>query len=361
MKKSFTLIEVLTTVLVIGILSSIIIVSLDNSINNPLKDSQRKQAIANLQKIILSLKQSGSFPVESVECEIGNDCSTLQSVLVPEYISNLAGIPRDPNGGYYTYKSTDGNDFTIKANMSDNTKYQYNYLTGFSTAQPTAGLQGTITVKKIANDDITVLGQRTVTMEYLKDNFTVYGDDSTNYYYQKYVFVDNPDPEIEALLRWNPDEDTNVEEADMGTRQGTEIKDILSLVGGAVDGDEIKLFSNNSSIGNPTMTYNYSTIYNYISRRGRITLTWRKNGSYSFSESPQLIFMADTDVNPWGINAFGNWDMHETLPESNWKYFIWYGESYPLTREDCDYGVCGAGHDLQDIYQILIYSNLPPP
>ncbi|GMX58663.1 MAG: hypothetical protein MCSN_3170 [Candidatus Microsyncoccus archaeolyticus] len=209
-----------------------------------------------------------------------------------------------------------------------------------------AALSDTITVKKLANDGVTVLNQTTVTMEYLKDNFTVYGDDIAHYYYQEPTFDEHD--------LWNEYEYVNVFEFDLGGRKGTEIKDILSLVGGAVDGDEIKIIGTFGI----TKTYNYSTIYNYVPRRGRITLTWRKNSSYSFTASPQLIFMADTSVNPWGVNCFGNWDMHETLPESNWTYQWNNGQLYPKTL---DYADTGYDFDLEDITQIAIYSNLPPP
>lgn len=207
-----------------------------------------------------------------------------------------------------------------------------------------AALSDTITVKKLANDGVTVLNQTTVTMEYLKDNFIVYGDDSINYYYQTATY--------DEYDLWNPNEDVNVESGDMGTRKGTEIKDILGLVGGASSGDTIKIARYSD------MTFNYETIYNYVPRRGRITLTWRKNGSYSFSESPQLIFMADDSVNPWGICAFGIWDMHETLPESNWKYFYNGGIYYPRILDPSD---PGYDFDMRGVRTITINSTLPPP
>ena len=43
----------------------------------------------------------------------------------------------------------------------------------------------------------------------------------------------------------------------------------------------------------------------------------------------RLLFFADTSVNPMGWHAFGDWDMHETLPESRWHYYsgIWPSSS----------------------------------
>ena len=42
-------------------------------------------------------------------------------------------------------------------------------------------------------------------------------------------------------LRWNPDEDTTVEEKDNGAVKGTNLKDICDLVGGMNAGETLKL------------------------------------------------------------------------------------------------------------------------
>jgi len=49
----------------------------------------------------------------------------------------------------------------------------------------------------------------------------------------------------------------------------------------------------------------------------------------AYDTGMRLLFFADTSVNPMGWHAFGDWDMHETLPESRWHYYsgIWPSSS----------------------------------
>jgi len=61
----------------------------------------------------------------------------------------------------------------------------------------------------------------------------------------------------------------------------------------------------------------------------------------------RLVFFADTSTNPYGIHAFGVWDMHECFDEEYW-YF--YGGEYPTT----------TGLSVQYISEILIYSEEEP-
>ena len=57
---------------------------------------------------------------------------------------------------------------------------------------------------------------------------------------------------------------------------------------------------------------------------------------------------ADTTTNPWGLNVFGLWDMHETYPEAFWYY---YQPGQPSA----------TGLSVQNTNRILIYSNDPAP
>lgn len=134
--KSFTLIEVLVVIVVVGILSSFLIVA-TNNITESTNDAKRKNDIASLQKLLLSYKTMyGNAPIEATECDIRNDasgCTTLKSALVPDHTQLF---PTDPSGTYYKYQSTDGSDFTVKATLSTNYKYQYSYSSGFSEIEP---------------------------------------------------------------------------------------------------------------------------------------------------------------------------------------------------------------------------------
>jgi type II secretory pathway pseudopilin PulG len=137
-KKSFTVIEILVTIVIVGVISGIVFVSMDN-ITDSAKDNQRKNDIESLRTAIVSAGMYG-FPVESSLCNVGSEstspCSTLHSALVPKYYKTVAAIPRDPSGEYYTYQATSGTDFTIKTTLSNNYTYQYQYSNGFSEIEP---------------------------------------------------------------------------------------------------------------------------------------------------------------------------------------------------------------------------------
>lgn len=130
--KSFTLIEILVVIVIIGILSGFILI-LTNNVTDSIYDAERKHDIDNLQKLILSYKTLfGTAPIEATECDIRNDasgCTTLKSALIPEHVQSF---PTDPSGTYYKYQSADGSDFTIKATLSNGYTYQYQYSNGFS-------------------------------------------------------------------------------------------------------------------------------------------------------------------------------------------------------------------------------------
>lgn len=101
-QKSFTLIEILVVIVIVGILSGFVLIISSNVVDSA-NDAKRKNDINGLQKVLLSYKTLyGLAPQESDECEIGNDCTSLQGSLIPEYYSSAASMPRDPDGTYYT-------------------------------------------------------------------------------------------------------------------------------------------------------------------------------------------------------------------------------------------------------------------
>ena len=75
---------------------------------------------------------------------------------------------------------------------------------------------------KYANDGTTILNETTKTYQWMEANLPVLGDGVTHYYHQGPVFVDDPNEVTEQQARWNPDEDTNVLEKDMGAVKGDE-------------------------------------------------------------------------------------------------------------------------------------------
>ncbi|HOX35986.1 MAG TPA: PKD domain-containing protein, partial [Methanoregulaceae archaeon] len=205
-------------------------------------------------------------------------------------------------------------------------------------------------IVKYANDGTTILDESTKTYEVLGAELTVYGDGVTHYYAQGPVFIDGPDEETEQALRWNPEENANVQEKDQGAVKGTNLKDICDLVGGMNAGETVKLKASDGL----TKTFAYENVYEYSARQGPMVITWYKDGAYpdgSYSDGMKLVFFADNGVNPWGINAFGNYDWHESAAEEYWYYNWQDSEKYPTT----------TGLSVKYISDVLIYSDDPAP
>ncbi len=126
--KSFTLIEVLIVIVIIGILSGFIIVSINNVIDST-KDTKRKKDMDSISKALMTyFILKGSYPIES-ECNIENNCTTLKAEI--EALNGATSFPKDPDGGYYTYQS-DGTDYVVKTIVSDGRVYSYNPIIGYS-------------------------------------------------------------------------------------------------------------------------------------------------------------------------------------------------------------------------------------
>lgn len=127
--QSFTLIEILIVIVLVGIISSLVIILLTNVVNSA-RDAQRKHDITSFQQALLSYKfSSGLYPIEATQCNIGTNCNDLLAALVPEYFKDL---PTDPNPATpYQYVSTTGNDFTIQSTLSNFYTYGYSSNSGF--------------------------------------------------------------------------------------------------------------------------------------------------------------------------------------------------------------------------------------
>lgn len=118
--KSFTLIETLIIIVIIGILSGFTLTIL-NSVIDSANDAKRKKDLDSISKIITTYK------VLNNSCPIGSgDVEIILSDLIPNYTTSF---PKDPRGNSYTYFSDDGNNYTIKAILSNNDIYQYESAT----------------------------------------------------------------------------------------------------------------------------------------------------------------------------------------------------------------------------------------
>jgi len=183
---------------------------------------------------------------------------------------------------------------------------------------------------RYAKDGTTVLQERTVTNQWMEENLPVYGDGTTIYYHQGPVFIDNPDPAKEEEIRWNPGEDTNLQEKEMGAVKGTALKDLCDLVGGMSPGDIVRVRAEDGF----SRDFAYRNVYSPPARQGPIVLTWWKSDEGyvpDYREGMRIVFFADNSANPWGIHAFGNQDWHDSAEERFWYYYRQGEDRYPTT------------------------------
>nr|WP_209629079.1 NosD domain-containing protein [Methanofollis sp. W23] len=174
-----------------------------------------------------------------------------------------------------------------------------------------------IRIVKYAEDGRTVVDETTVTVRWMKKNLDVYGgENGVELHFQGPVFPDewNETHPGEPYDFWDAGETVNANPGKINeVVKGTSVRDLCDLVGGAEEGNEIKLSSKDGyKKGLP-----YSTFYNPPTRQGEAIIAWwneDKGDVPAYGDGPRLFFMA-----PDGI--FGNWDMHECLPEGCWHYF----------------------------------------
>jgi len=189
---------------------------------------------------------------------------------------------------------------------------------------PATGGSTELHIVKLAADGYTVLKETRVSYQWMEQNLPVRGDGTTHYYLQGPVFVDNQDD------RWNPAEDTNVQEKDMGAVKGTDVRDLCELVGGMAEGDVLTVKATDGF----SREFAYGNIYSPPSRQGPVVIAWYQAGQGyvpSYQDGMRLLFLADTSSNPWGIHALGVWDWHESAEEKYWYYYYDGTQRYPTT------------------------------
>jgi PKD repeat protein len=227
-------------------------------------------------------------------------------------------------------------------------------IIGSILVAPVSAATTQVQIVKYASDGTTILSDRTLTWQQMRDTLPVLGDGVTHYYHQGPVFVDDPDETVEQALRWNPEESINVDTKDMGAVKGTNLKDLCNLVGGMSPGEELKILASDGWY----KWFAYKNVYQYSSREGPIGITWYKNGLYpdsGYTDGMRMVWFADDSVNKLGpggtgLHAFGNWDWHEAADPQYWYYYISGGEYYPTTT-----GLSG-----QVVNRIYIYSDDAP-
>ena len=208
---------------------------------------------------------------------------------------------------------------------------------------PATGTSTELHVVKLAADGYTVLKETRVSSQWMEQNLPVLGDGTTHYYLQGPVFVDNQED------RWNPTEDTNVQEKDMGAVKGTDVRDLCDLVGGMADGDVLTVKATDGF----SREFAYGNIYSPPSRQGPAVIAWYQAGQEyvpSYQDGMRLLFLADTTSNPWGIHAMGVWDWHESADEQYWYYYYDGTQRYPTT----------TGLSVRSVSELVIASQEDP-
>ena len=185
-----------------------------------------------------------------------------------------------------------------------------------------------ITVTRYASDETTVVSQTTITYQTMQSTLPVQGDGTTHH------FMQGPNLSDPNNL-WDPSETANLK--DKGAVMGTDVKDLCNLVGGMSSSDDVQI----KAADGLSKTYYYPNVYNPPARQGPLVICWygkdyyddngnQQPGGYvpTYSEGMRLIFMAQT-TNTAGQHVFGNQDMHDCLPQSQWYY---YNGQYPSTN-----------------------------
>ncbi len=173
-----------------------------------------------------------------------------------------------------------------------------------------------ITITKYAADGTTVMNTTTIDVATMEVTLPVQGDGITHYW--------NQGPTFDPANILDPDEKLNLK--DKGAVQGTDVKDLCDLVGGASAGDTIRIQAEDGYGEN----FTYNTIYSPAPAQGPMAMCWKKNGNYSgagYNDGIQLVFIPEV-ANGSGQFVFGNQDMNDCLPETNWHYYFEGGTQY---------------------------------
>ncbi len=185
-------------------------------------------------------------------------------------------------------------------------------LTGFQTALPIPEVH----IIKYAEDGATIIDEMTVDYQWMQSNLDVIGDGTTVY---RYEGITNNPADV-----WDAAETYPGGYKIVNAVKGTRIRDLCELVGGMGAGTDIVMVAKD---GYET-TLPYSSIYTdpaVQARQGDAILAWWADGAYvpNYADGMRLFFT------PGGDNVYGQWDMHETLPENYWHYYFSGGIQYP--------------------------------
>jgi hypothetical protein len=192
---------------------------------------------------------------------------------------------------------------------------------------PVSAVTTSLHITKYDVEGKTVIAEKAVNYEWMRDNLPVYGDGKTHFYFQGPMFEGDP---------WDTTETLNLK--DKGAVKGTNVKDLCDLVGGMGPGDEVMLLAADGY----SLDFTYQNIYLPQDRQGPVTLCWYNGedtvdgerfgvgypGAGGYSTALQVVFQPKTP-NSEGKFVFGNTDMQVCLPEEKYQHFY---EGKPSTN-----------------------------
>ena len=202
-------------------------------------------------------------------------------------------------------------------------------LTEFQAATPAPEVR----IVKYAEDNVTVIAEKTVDYLWMEENLETIGDGKTVYRYEG--ITNNPD-DIWGDTETYPG-GYKIENAVKGTR----VRDLVELVGGMGAGTEIVLVAKDGW----ETRLPYSSIYTdpaVQERQGDAILAWYADGQYvpEYKDGIRLFFT------PGGDHVYSQRDMRDTLPEGYWHYYGATGILYP----SC------AGLSVKNVVEIQVFS-----
>lgn len=110
-KRGFTLIELLVVIAIIGILIAVGSISYTRAVKLS-RDSRRKTDLEQIRQALETYRsENNAYPTDS----------TLNSSLVPSYLTTMPTDPKASTGAVYTYDQTSSTTYTLCAQLENYT------------------------------------------------------------------------------------------------------------------------------------------------------------------------------------------------------------------------------------------------
>lgn len=215
-----------------------------------------------------------------------------------------------------------------------------------------------VDIVKFASDGKSVLADNTLTYRQMREILPVLCDGITYYSHKGPVFAKDPNEAAGQQIRADSKEDSGFLAKNMGTLMGTNLKDLMHLVGGMTSDDTVDLPSSDVW----AREFAYESVYKYSPREGAMVYEWNTdsdsapattgvNPDNGYAEGIQLIRLTGDRVNPQGVYAISKWDWHDAASSLIWYYYSSGADRYPVTT-----GLSG-----KNITEIRIHSNRAVP